>query len=152
MNKILQILGGKSGSHDFNVNRASTKHCANIHGGLKGSRFVAVGGQNDPFLADRRQKAFFDWRCNISLYLYSNRGHASRLAEFLGVSRPRITQWFVVHHRLVPGWVVMPTLEFLEKHAPAEAPKLIPVQFRGPAVEPSGAQLALFTRKELEAA
>lgn len=71
----------------------------------------------DPFLDDRRQAAFVDWRESVSLHLFANRGQASRLAEFLGVSRQRVSQWFIIHHRLVPGWVVMPTVEFFYRTA-----------------------------------
>lgn len=68
-----------------------------------------------PLLDDLRQAAFMRWRVAVSRILLADRGRASRLARFLGVSRQRVSQWFVLHHRDVPGWVVMATLEFLER-------------------------------------
>jgi hypothetical protein len=61
------------------------------------------------------QRRFENWRSFVSQWLFADRGRAQRLADHLGCSRQRISQWFVLHHRNAPGWVVMPTLEFIER-------------------------------------
>jgi hypothetical protein len=73
--------------------------------------------RNQLFLDERRQAAFLAWRQDVSQWLFEKRGRASRLAEHLGVSRQRVSQWFFVLHRNVPGWTVQPTLEFLRKES-----------------------------------
>ncbi len=74
----------------------------------------------DVWLSERREAAFVSFRLRVAQALSEDRGRASRLARFLGVSRQRISQWFTLAElpavrRLVPGWVVLPTLEFLDR-------------------------------------
>jgi hypothetical protein len=61
------------------------------------------------------QREFGLWRFEVSDWLSQERGRSTRLADWLGVSRQRVSQWFIIQHRNVPGWTVQPTLEFLER-------------------------------------
>lgn len=146
---LLLIEGPEIGGMALFVNTTQTKHCANTtteepgqvcqhnpvqilceyaRRGLHWVREVNASNQNDPFLSDRREQAFLDWRIDVSTFLWSDRGRASRLAEFLGVSRQRVSQWFVMAghpavRRLVPGWVVMPTVDWITRADPDEVPE-----------------------------
>lgn len=76
--------------------------------------FLSSLNQSDPLLEDDRKALFSDWLSSVADFLMADRGRAARLARHLGVSRQRISQWFTLNHRICPGWVVQPTLEFLE--------------------------------------
>ena len=63
-------------------------------------------------MAFSQERRFKNWLNFFSAWLCDHRGSASRLAEFLGVPRQRVSTWFVLCYTRPPAWTIIACLEF----------------------------------------